>query len=251
MGEDLEKKFDEAKEKLDSIKEKREEIKHILGDEPAIRRFVDKVMRVPLYAQILCDPRHWKDLLNKDVRRQVFNSKRRQGLLTGSLLQYELYVPNGEGLEKEDAPPGRFVGYDFLRPKVLGKDYEQLKKGRLMTIPNSLIINNDRNDFTPTGAFDFFDFSHLLCVEFPSIEETLELGMLFETTIGQAYKMHNLYEQYNRQIEFFGLNDKTAYMVSPKGNGLVYLIRDFGSTKPEKEGVRELKPALSPLGLPF
>jgi len=114
-------------------------------------------------------------------------------------------------------------------------------------ISNLCGIILSKNKYTPTGYLNLWEAEDFMSVEFPSLEDVLAAGFIEETTYSAAFDKVGKLGQYKRQIDFFGIGDEKLYTVTPKGNGLVFLVSDGGKSVKKESGVKELKPVF---GLP-
>ena len=83
-------------------------------------------------------------------------------------------------------------------------------------------------------------FTDIVDVVYPSIDEVLEWGYVREVTYGESFERVKQFERYKDALAFFDISDKTVYQVTPKGNGLVYLLKDGGDKKRLEDSARSL-----------
>lgn len=216
------------------------------------RTIINTSFRVLFYSVLLTTRSGREMLMDAERRRFLYDREERIGLLEDSIISDELYIPNeaGTSLEQISAVAGRFVGYDFHRPKEFksaGKKRErQVKRdGKLWTFAINEVSGNDINDYTPTDLFNIFNPMHFLSLDIPTIDEATDQGFLQETTYRQAYEKVGMYPRYRQYLELQGISDRTIYTVTPKGNGLVFLVTDGGEKRNQEDKVGELKPSLS------
>jgi len=106
------------------------------------------------------------------------------------------------------------------------------------------VQGNPGDLLTPTGTLNVFDWNHLKTWDIASLDDLLGDEFLEETTYEVAYRRAGVYEAFAAAIHVLGIAEKNLYQVTPKGNAIVYLIRDSGKKekKPEKEKVPILRP---------
>ncbi len=141
------------------------------------------------------------------------------------------------------ATAGKWCGYDFNRESEFGKKAITQKKGKLLSFILEEIKENKSSDYTPTTLFQFFDITHLLSMECPSIGYLIEQGLLEARTYREAFQRIGTYDKYARSMDFFEITDKEVYQVTPKGNGLIFLSGESGEKVKEKKKAKELVPA--------
>jgi hypothetical protein len=85
----------------------------------------------------------------------------------------------------------------------------------------------------------------LFFLDAPPIEKIIEDGLLRETTYRDAYSRVGQFDRYRQYLALAGLLEAPIYSVTPKGNGIVYLVPDQGSSvrKPKESFV--FKPILA------
>lgn len=212
------------------------------------RKTINALVRAEIYTRMLAT-RNGRDALRDPERRRFFfDREARTGLLLDSIFNHELYFPNEEGssLEYKTTVAGRFVSYDFHRPEefnsIAKAKSRQRNEGRLVVFALNEIKDHDKDDYTPTDLFNLFDFFHMLSFDTLSIEEAVKQGYLIQTTYEEAYRKVGLYDKYRTYLELQQLSDKSLYAVTPKGNGVVALIRDGGEKQKQPRGARQLRP---------
>lgn len=184
-----------------------------------------------------------------DRRRQIFSKKYRYGLTDGSIVQTDLYFPNKEtnSLNYEQTLLGRWCAYDFQIKSIVGRKAVDFKKDRkLLAFPLEAIIENSPDSYTPLGLCDPYSLDFLEAV-FPSMTELISLGLAKETTYGAAFEYVGKFRQYHDALRSELIIDKPVYQVTPKGNGLIYAIKEIGDTSQRKKEMPALSPALVPL----
>lgn len=215
-----------------------------------LRKITNASLRLMIFSKILMDPEGREALRDPATRRFFFDREKRTGLLEDSILNPDIYHPNREttSLELNSAPAGRWAGYDFNRGQEfsLGKHtYERSKvDGRLTVFKLDDIQDNSADTYTPTALFNLFDVIQMLTISFPTIDEALEEGYLKETNYKDAYSKVGLYDKYKLYLFGIGIADKPIYIVTPKGNAVVMLVRDFGRKSEKPKVVPEFKPVL-------
>lgn len=192
-----------------------------------------------------------KEIFSSPLYRKIlFDRDLQVGLLEGSILNYQLYHPNEQktSLELNQAPAGRYVGYDFHRTTEFPrKDFihqRQNPVGRLCLLDLNEVKDKNPNEYTPTSISNLFDIDHLLSIKVITPDEGINKGFIKQTTYEQAYKEAGYYHKYKLYLTLNHLNDTPVYVVTPKGNSLVDLTPDFGEKKPKTKQSFELKPVL-------
>lgn len=233
-----------------------EEFRSFLKSHRIGRRIINSALRI-LYYEKLFLSKEGREMLKDPAKRNtllLLNRENTTGLLEGSILNPDLYHPNKEStsIEITSAPAGRYVGFDFHRPMEFGIKkgvFERQKSaGRICVIALDEVYNNNPDTYTPTSLLNFWDLTHLLCLDFPPLEKVLENGFLKESTYKEAYANAGLYERYRLALIHSGVFDKPVYVVTPKGNTLVGLIKDGGKKMEKPKSIPELKPAFE---MPF
>lgn len=186
------------------------------------------------------------------LRRTILQRKYRVGLLEDSIVSNNLYAPNEDksSLENVTAEAGRMFAYNFHRRERLGVEgipRRLWKAGRLASCLPEELSNNPPEQYTPTFYIDLYNFFDVVNLDMPPLEDFINNSLLRETTYQQAYERVGLYEKYRRFLVLAGLEDKPLYQVTPKGNGLVFLFREFGeSVRKPKESAALQSAYLSP-----
>ena len=208
-------------------------------------------VRAAFYIAILSTD--WgRDFLRKyGLKETIFLAQSSAGLLEDSILSNGLYFPNDEGtsLSFKQAVAGRWVAYDFNRPAEFGKKYRgekyQMRDGKLVAVFLDEVENKSENDFTPTNLSNMLDISYLFQLDFPSMESLLDKGFVRKSTYRHAYEQVVLLNKYRQFLALAGVIDNEVYTITPKGNGLVRLARDFGPKSKEPKTEKVLKQAFS------
>jgi hypothetical protein len=245
------KPVDKSVKKVKDLKTDDPEIMSALKQSRFLRLTINTIYRFLLYSSIFITQDGRNMLSNPEARRMLYNREARTGLLLDSIIADELYVPNEEGasLELKSAVAGRFVSYDFHRPEEFKSDAKkrdiQNDNGRLIIFALDEVKDNDKNHYTPTELLDMFNVLHVLSVDTYSLEDAIDEGYLIKTTYKDAYKKVGLYNKYGILLGLQGLDDKTVYVVTPKGNGIVALAKDGGEKRKQPKTIGELKPVLS------
>src|SRR3989338_48890 len=187
-----------------------------------------------------------KAFKDPEFRQAIFHREGRTGFLEHSIIKNPLYLPstqNEASLEIITATAGKWVGYDFKRESEFGKKAIPVRKGKITSFVLEEIRENEPSDYTPTTLFRFFDLTHLLCMELPSIDYLIEQGLLETRTYREVFQKIGTYDRYARSMDFFEITDKEVYQVTPKGNGLIFLLGDGGDKVKEKKKAKQLVPA--------
>ncbi|MBI4152460.1 hypothetical protein HY495_02005 [Candidatus Woesearchaeota archaeon] len=219
--------------------QRRETINLLKSVSPLEKKIYNAVTRAGIYVYaflVLCSGKEgafrlWKALSSK---------RHRIGLLEGAVLGPSLWVPTENGfVEKMTAPAGRWCGYDPSRLVKL-RTNEEKGTGRLEAILDEYTLDEtrDQNDLTPTGTYDLLDLYTLLSIDSVGIEKAERIGLVQETTYGRAFAKLGL-SGYLNSIETVGAAQDKIWQVTPKGNGIVYLIPDGGEKKELPDGSPE------------
>ncbi len=78
---------------------------------------------------------------------------------------------------------------------------------------------------------------------YPTTDEAIRCGLVEQTTYRDAFDNADQLLRYEKGLESYDILDQHVYRVTPKGNGLVVLARDFGVKKRDPSTLKELKPA--------
>lgn len=172
--------------------------------------------------------------LSRNEFLSFFNREGRTGLLVDSIFQSSLYTP-GEGrtLSLIAADAGRYVSYDFRRTSVFKNPYDIVTKGKLASFPIDEISTLKKEEYAP--PFELFNIYHLAAFEFSTIDRLADQELVEHTTYQDAYKKAGLYDRYATHLHIAGIAELPAYRVTPKGNGLIFLMKDSGSRKRQKD----------------
>ena len=162
------------------------------------------------------------------------------GLTEGSILSAHLAHPAEEGFVYEQAENGDWLGYDFNRPKdrvcrQRNGEMRLLCGGRLGGFLIEAVKANPSDVRTPTRLLNLFDLTQIYSFDFMTGESATEAGLVMSTTYTKAYKAVGAYEQFADNLHELGVADEQVHQVTPKGNGLVFLVGEFGDTTPPKE----------------
>lgn len=228
------------------LNKERKELIKIMNDSSRLFRYAVNVLGYALVITILLTTKTgWETLKDPEFRRLLAYREGRIGFLEYSILQNPLYVPSdSEGsLEFVTASAGRWVGYDFKRESEFGENSIKRYEGKLISFILDEIKENKPLDYTPTTLFRFFDFSHLIHFETPSVDYLIENGLLETRTYREAFQKSGKYEEYARTLDLFEITEKPVYQITPKGNGLIFLSADGGEKVTEKKKAKKLVPA--------
>lgn len=225
-----------------------------IREELKARSFVRKGLNFLWTTCMLClttvSERNWSGL------RMMNTPVLRVGMLQGSILSHDLYIPDYEDqtrLERISAVAGRWHGYDFKKREILERlgwlNPERIEKyregggGRMIAFPVPEVMSNEPSQLTPTRTFDICRLEDLILMQLPTISELEGMGFVCQTTYKQAYQEEGLYDRYRRDLILAGVDEGSVFQVTPKGNGLVALVYDFGVPKKSPERQMQLKPA--------
>lgn len=208
--------------------------------------------RIAVYIAVVATP-SGRDVLRKpETRRILFDREARVGLLEDSIFNNELFYPNRDetSLAHKSAVAGRYVGYDFNRPaefgpKVKKRGTQLVEDGRLFMAPLNEIVENSPDKHTSTYLLNIFNIEHFALLQPANIDDLLGYGLLEQTTYREAYDRVGLYNKYKASLALGDIADRSVYRVTPKGNSLVMLERDFGEQRKLPDTKKVLKPAFA------
>ncbi len=168
-----------------------------------------------------------------------------EGAIIGSTVSFPVANSDKPRVEYEKAPGGRWVGYDFNRPSEFPTinakhGVKQLTRGRLVAFLLDRVMDNEPEERTPTASVDFTSLDDVFSFDTPTIDELVDAGMLRLTTQGEAYERVGLYDVYGEELSSRSVEDDPVFQVTPKGNSLVSLERDFGEKKPRESEMPNL-----------
>lgn len=191
------------------------------------------------------------NLRNSEVRRVFFDREAQVGLLEDSIFNNELFYPNQDetGFLHKSAVAGRYVGYDFNRPaefgpKVKKRGTQLVEDGRLFMIPLNEIMENPVDKHTSTYLLNIYNIEHMALCQPANIDDLLGHGLVEQTTYKAAYDRVGLYNKYSASLALGDIADRSVYRVTPKGNSLVFLAKDFGEQKKLPDAKKVLNPVL-------
>lgn len=175
-----------------------------------------------------------------ELREFLNEQENRTGLLTGAIFNQDLFAPTVDEsqLEYKTTRAGTWLGYDFDRPKQFGEKVKeagkQHKQGRLLVFDLDEVADHSAEEYTPTGFFNLFNPNHLLQFDILPVSELIAKGYVAETTYNAAFERAGLTDKYREDLEQMG--EHKIYVITPKGNGLVFLeMGESGEKKPKEE----------------
>lgn len=164
------------------------------------------------------------------------------GMTEGSIFDYRLCHPNEDstGLVYRQAEAGRFIGYDFNRPKVFPVNNRRptvriLGEGRLFGFILDEVKDSPSDEKTPTELLSIANIEHILSLDTHKPEDLVDQGFLDRLAYIDAYDKVGLASTYANELQNRGLATQNVYQVSPKGNTLFRLVPDGGSKKRKEE----------------
>lgn len=203
-------------------------------------KLMDKVADLLMYSAYLAystfNPR--SSIFSDPMTRRTLTRDGQTGLLAGSIVGNELYVPyldESEELYYDSAEAGRYLGYDFRRPHRFGPDTSKFIHGRLWAFIIDEVKGREPDDYTPIGSLRPLSARHALLQNTYSLENLQEEGLIRKTTYGQAYFRVGLLSRHKEYLDLLGKTEETVYQVTPKGNGLVFIFAEEGDYKPQLE----------------
>ncbi|MBI2031076.1 MAG: hypothetical protein HYT08_00500 [Candidatus Levybacteria bacterium] len=206
--------------------------------------------RISVYTVLISTKDGRERLKNPETRRFLYDREAQAGLLEGSIFNHDLFHPNEEerSLLHEHAVAGRWVAYDFNRPQEFGQKVKkrgrQIFTGKLIAFPLDEIIDNKLEDHTSTYLLNPYAIEHVLQMDTsPKIDDLLSYGFIEESTYRQSFESVGQYETYKSYMSLAGITEERVYRVTPKGNTLVYIERDFGDKRKDPDRKTVLKPA--------
>lgn len=223
-----------------------EEISELMRESRVMRRIVNFTVTSAFYLNIFLTPNGRELLKTENGRRMLFNREGRIGMLEDSIFSYDLYYPNdgGTSLDYKSAAAGRWVGYDFHRKKEFGNKAKQTSEGRLAAFMLEEVKDSGPDDYSPTGLANLYDIDHLFHLEIPPIDDLLKEGFVRETSYRVAFEKVGILDKYKQYLGLAAALEKPVYTVTPKGNGLVGLMRDGGDKVEKRKEVGVLRPVL-------
>ncbi len=90
-----------------------------------------------------------------------------------------------------------------------------------------------------------FDFEHISLMQPSSIEDAISGGFVEKTTYKNAFEQVGLYDKFKLNLTINGVSDESVYRVTPKGNGLVILVYDFGPKENEPQVAKVPQPTFA------
>lgn len=233
-------------------KSRAKQTREFFNNLPGGKRVQSEVFNRVILLLAVTQPIFWKD---PEVRKFLLERERQTGLLEGSIIEHELFVPNHDEthLEKREALSGQWAAYDFRRPKEFGKKVKQEgrqhQKGKLLVFDLEELHSKSASEHTPTGYLKFFYPDHFFQGDYLPISTLEEKEYVEKTTYGAAFKKAKMDDVYRTDLASIG--EHTVYMVTPKGNGLLFLEPDRGERKPVSESHRargrEVFPGILPI----
>ena len=197
-----------------------------------------------VYLQYMTDPEFRQRVDETNALEILTKKEARTGFLEGSMIGNPLYVPSEDefGMRPEKAPPGRYVGFDFRRPSEFGspkkEKIKQTYQGKLVSFPLNELANNHPSRYTPTGYLEIFDVAHYLQIEYSNMDDLLSYGFVEQMNYRKAFKLSGYLGNYEQLLKERSIIDEPVYSITPKGNGLVFLVSD-GGQKDKADDLRE------------
>ncbi|MBI2665385.1 hypothetical protein HYX12_02065 [Candidatus Woesearchaeota archaeon] len=173
----------------------------------------------------------------KFYREFIFCREGRIGLLENAILQNPLHHPVDESntLEETTTLAGAWNAYDFRRRSEFSRKANPKSSGTIISLFPDQIRDYSPDTYTPTGYVDLIWAENALLMEKLSLSELLERGLLIETTYEEAFARAGVLRRFSYQLVTKDIGDKPVFQVTPKGNGLVYLINNGGDEVKNKE----------------
>lgn len=238
-------------EQEDKNRQWREDSRNRFRRDPFFRLGMRAFWRVVFHLGTMYNPLNpYFYLFLKYGSKDFYFKEGRTGLLEGAILANPLYFPEDDSsigvhssaevhdstrLDRAEAAAGRWAAYDFQRRKTFGKRACSLQKGRLMSIVTDEVAERSGLELTPTGSVDvLWNIDHLFCLNFPSLETVLQQELLRPTTYERAFADAGLSDRYHFSLATQGISESQVYQVTPKGNGVVYLMSDGGQPHSRK-----------------
>ena len=200
-----------------------------------VRRFLGSLdLRARAFAglvSLLLAPGGWKELDNHIL----YNKKEMVGFLAGSIIQNPLYYPDEGNVEFLSTGAGNWLGFDFRRNQGFQKGvYGPLRGGKLASFLIEDIKDNDPQQLTPTGYLNLFDVYHMAQMEFPIMDYLVKNGLVSTSTYAKSFEKAGEYSQFKGMLKELGIAEKPIFEVTPKGNGLVFLVEVEGEKRPKE-----------------
>jgi hypothetical protein len=160
------------------------------------------------------------------------------GLTTNTIIGNPLCYPDTvKRFEYDTTDAGRWLGWDFNRPDVFKSTRRhrvpQLFQGRLLVFMLDDMEQWRIDEERPMDAH-IMHIDRAMCLDSPPLADLTEKGLLLQTTHAEAYARAGLGDQVP-ELESRNVAEDVAYQVTPRANGLIFLIRDGGNAKPHDE----------------
>lgn len=213
----------------------RQALRDFIKQHRLARGSINLLYRTAMYTYLIATQSGREKLNNPEIRKAIFNKEGRVGLLAGTIFSHDLYFPNNShtSLFHRSALAGRFMAYDFHRPAEFGPNVLKtsshiIENGRLMIIPLEEVAKNSWDTYTPTDLLNIFDIEHASYIQPATIEDALQCGFIQETSYQDAFDRVGLFSTFQSELQRTGIMDLNVYQVTPKGNTLIILQKDFG-----------------------
>jgi len=193
----------------------------------------NSIVEIPMMSFLHADNEELQRILNP------FNNESRFGLLEGAIIHSSIYAPGErqESLQEfYSKTPGWWAAYDFRRVSQFGEKARSFQEGKLCTFWIDELTGNDKDELTRLGTLKFIsNLEHRASYDFPGIEKLAEQGFVELKTYEDAYAHAGLGSQYSSSLGLLELSKKPVYAVTPKGNGMIFLINEGGEKTPKAD----------------
>lgn len=173
--------------------------------------------------------------------RRAKDPERTTGLLEGAILASRLCYPSKEigSLVFRQAHAGQFLGFDFNRPlefpmAAQREDFKQEHEGNLWGLMLDEVQGKPSSERTPTHLPNVFSIDHILSLDKRSTEALLDEGMLERVTHAEAYDRVGA-GAHIPELRSRSVDTEYVHQVTPKGNALLRLVPDGGSSTPKPD----------------
>ena len=187
-------------------------------------------------------------ILNPQIAIKAFrvmtkiNSKSRFGLLENSIMGNPLFAPTFEGneIKKLSGSAGNYFACDFERRKHFQPERYLTQQGTITSfLPSDYddrdFLSQDANVKTSLEEFDMRNIYDILRMDEKTLTQYMDIGVLKEVTYEDALINAGLLEGFKDLYHKSGLLNENIYQVTPKGNGLLFIMKRGGDKRRREE----------------
>ncbi len=166
------------------------------------------------------------------------------GLPQDTIFAPSLHIPSGghcSDLELLTTSSGGYVSCSFTKKQKFNDTlYMNITKGTLFAAFTLYEVIAKKHERTPDSKFNANSSDVSFLFKHSSLHELLMFGFIEKTTYASVFEKLNINNNYIGNSTYAMISNDPIYQVTPKGNGVIFLISDSGDSDKKEDSEAEL-----------